>query len=73
MSLQIMKLAIAAATTATTTGAATLTIDAADFFGDTGGAANALPALATDNSYYNVYYKWLAFPHIRQELRVSVL
>lgn len=70
MPLQIMKLAIAAATTvtasptvsrffyaatATTTGAATLTIDAADFFGDTGGAATALPALATDNSYYNVY------------------
>ena len=70
MPLQIMKLAIAATTTvtasptvsrffyaatATTTGAATLTIDAADFFGDTGGAATALPALATDNSYYNVY------------------
>ncbi len=70
MPLQIMKLAIAAATTvtasptvsrffytatATTTGATTLTIDAADFFGDTGGAATALPALATDNSYYNVY------------------
>lgn len=52
MPLQIMKLAIA---TATTTGAATLTIDAADFFGDTGGAATALPALATDNIYYNVY------------------
>ncbi|MGG0451557.1 DUF4183 domain-containing protein [Priestia megaterium] len=70
MPLQIMKLAIAATTTvaasptvsrffytatATTTGAATLTIDAADFFGDTGGAATALPALAMDNSYYNVY------------------
>ncbi|WP_406866969.1 DUF4183 domain-containing protein [Priestia megaterium] len=70
MPLQIMKLAIAATTTvtasptvsrffytatATTTGAATLTIDAADFFGDTGGAATALPVLATDNSYYNVY------------------
>lgn len=70
MPLQIMKLAIAATTTvtasptvsrffyaatATTTGAATLTIDAADFFGDTGGAATALPALATDNIYYNVY------------------
>ncbi|MDQ0805510.1 hypothetical protein QF029_003059 [Priestia megaterium] len=70
MPLQIMKLSIAATTTvtasptvsrffyaatATTTGAATLTIDAADFFGDTGGAATALPALATDNSYYNVY------------------
>jgi hypothetical protein len=59
--LQIMKLAIAAAITvtasptvscffytaaATTTGAATLTIDAADFFGDTGGPATELPALA---------------------------
>ena len=70
MPLQIMKLAIAATTTvtasptvsrffytatATTTGAATLTIDAADFFGDTGAAATELPALATDNSYYNVY------------------
>jgi hypothetical protein len=68
--LQIMKLAIAAAITvtasptvscffytaaATTTGATTLTIDAADFFGDTGGPATELPALATDNSYYNVY------------------
>ncbi|OIJ18765.1 hypothetical protein BKP45_15905 [Anaerobacillus alkalidiazotrophicus] len=33
----------------------TLSIDAADFEDDTGAAATALPELATDNSYYNVY------------------
>ncbi|MCM3770799.1 MULTISPECIES: DUF4183 domain-containing protein [Priestia] len=70
MPLQIMKLAIAATTTvtttptvsrffytatATTTGVTTLTIDTADFFGDTGAPATELPDLITDNSYYNVY------------------
>ena len=70
MPLQIMKLAIAASTAvttspdvvrffyttpSTTTGATTLTIDAADFFDDTGAAVTTLPVLATDNSYFNVY------------------
>ncbi|MBE3102654.1 MAG: DUF4183 domain-containing protein [Bacilli bacterium] len=40
---------------ATTTGAGTLTIIVEDFFTDAGAAATTLPALATDNSYINVY------------------
>lgn len=39
----------------TVTGAGTLTIAVEDFFTDTGAAATTLPALATDNSYVNVY------------------
>lgn len=42
-------------TTTETAAGATLTIDAADFFNDSGAAATALPALASDNSMYNVY------------------
>ncbi|WP_226673807.1 DUF4183 domain-containing protein [Rossellomorea aquimaris] len=42
-------------TTAETAAGATLTIDAADFFEDTGAAATALPALAASNSYVNLY------------------
>jgi len=70
MSLRIYKIAVSvdAATavtptverffyqaTATTTGADTLTIIVEDFFTDTGAAATTLPALATGNSYINVY------------------
>jgi len=70
MALQIMKLFVSATTTVetvplpqkffyVTTGetaaGATLTIDTADFFDDTGTAATELPALATNNSMYNVY------------------
>lgn len=42
-------------TTAQTDAGSTLTIDAAEFFGDDGAATTELPALATDNSYFNVY------------------
>ncbi|QCJ41000.1 DUF4183 domain-containing protein [Bacillus sp. S3] len=70
MPLKIMKLAITANTTidtfptverffneaaSTVTGAGTLTIAVGDFWDDTGAAATTLPALATDNSYFNVY------------------
>ncbi|GKU84367.1 DUF4183 domain-containing protein [Niallia sp. NCCP-28] len=70
MPLKIMKLAITAAATTVTaptvsrffyeaettvTGVASLTIDAADFFTDTGGAVSSLPALTDDNSYIEVY------------------
>lgn len=70
MALQLMKLAITATTDVTvepsperffyvtdseTAADATLSIDAADFFGDDGSAVTELPALATDNSYFNVY------------------
>ena len=70
MALQIMKLSVNASTTVSTspdasrffytvtsalTGPTTLTIDAADFFDDTGAAVTTLPTLATDNSYFNVY------------------
>jgi len=70
MPLKIMKLAItadAATVTAptvsrffyeaatTVAGEATLTIDAGDFFTDTGGAVASLPALTGDNSYIEVY------------------
>ena len=70
MALQLMKLVVSATTTTetvptpqkffyVTTGetapGATLTIDTADFFDDTGAAATELPALATNNSMYNVY------------------
>ena len=70
MALQLMKLAIAATTTIATdptllkffyvttgetAGGTTLTIDAADFFDDSGAAATELPVLATDNSMFNVY------------------
>ncbi|MEH7380194.1 DUF4183 domain-containing protein [Bacillus sp. JJ1533] len=69
MALQLMKLQVNAATVTTigpdtekffhvTTGetatGSALTIDTASFFDDTGAAATTLPALATDNSYYNV-------------------
>ena len=68
--LKIMKLAITATSTvdtfptverffnevaATVTGAGTLTIAVGDFWTDTGANATTLPALATDNSYFNVY------------------
>jgi Domain of unknown function (DUF4183) len=68
--LKIMKLAVTAATTvdvvptvdrffyevaATVTGEGTLTIPVEDFWTDTGANATALPALATDNSFINVY------------------
>ncbi len=39
----------------TITGAGTLTIAVGDFWTDTGADATTLPALATDNSYFNVY------------------
>ncbi|GAA0317547.1 hypothetical protein GCM10008967_05150 [Bacillus carboniphilus] len=70
MPLQIMKLAITADSTVTTsptverffneatstvTGPGTLTIPVEDFWTDTGADATTLPALATDNSYFNVY------------------
>ncbi len=42
-------------TTAPTAAGATLTIDAADFFDDTGAAVVTLPTLATNNSYINVF------------------
>lgn len=42
-------------TTAETAAGATLTIDAADFFDDTGEVVATLPELSTDNSYYSVY------------------
>jgi hypothetical protein len=70
MALEIMKI-VASATTTTSvgptvtrffrkvpsdvTGAATLTIDAADFLLDNGNAATTLPALSAGNSYFNVY------------------
>src|SRR5690606_15661101 len=70
MALQLMKLAIDATTTIATAptlvkffyvtpsdvaGGTTLTIDAADFFDDSGASATELPVLATDNSMFNVY------------------
>ncbi|MEK5105049.1 DUF4183 domain-containing protein [Cytobacillus sp. FSL M8-0252] len=70
MALQIMKLAITGSSTvetvptierffneaaSTVTGAGTLTIAVEDFFTDTGAAATTLPALATNNSYFDVY------------------
>lgn len=70
MGLQLMKLLVTATTTtdvvptpekffyvteAETAAGATLSIDTADFFNDSGGTPAALPVLATDNSYYNVY------------------
>lgn len=70
MALQLMKLLVTATTTTTTvpspdrffyvtTGqtaaGATLTIDAASFFDDTGAAVVTLPALSANNSMYNVY------------------
>lgn len=70
MALQLMKLLVTASSTITTVPAvtrffhvttgetaagATLTIDAADFFEDSGAAVTSLPALATDNSYFNVF------------------
>ncbi len=70
MALQIMKIVANVTTTVATTpdtqrffynttslitGATTLTIDAADFFDDTGATVTTLPTLNTDNSYFNVY------------------
>ncbi|MCA0990315.1 DUF4183 domain-containing protein [Pseudalkalibacillus hwajinpoensis] len=70
MALQIMKIVVDVSSTITTTptvqrffynttgllvGPTTLTIDAADFFDDTGAAVTTLPSLSTDNSYFNVY------------------
>lgn len=70
MALQLMKLFVSVSTTtetvpspekffyvtpAETAAGATLTIDTADFFDDAGAAATDLPALATDNSMFNVY------------------
>lgn len=69
MALQLMKLNVQATTavdvnpfsqkffhvTAAETAAGdTLTIDIGDFFNDAGEVPTALPALLTDNSYYNV-------------------
>lgn len=42
-------------TTAETAAGSTLTIDAASFFQDNGTAVTALPSLAANNSYFNVY------------------
>ncbi|MGG1401651.1 DUF4183 domain-containing protein [Bacillus salipaludis] len=70
MALQLMKLLVTAATTtevtptdtrffyvttSPTAAGSTLTIDAADFLLDNGTAATALPALAVNNSYFNVF------------------
>ncbi|MBB6284740.1 MULTISPECIES: DUF4183 domain-containing protein [Geobacillus] len=70
MALQLIKLFVAATTTteaapsttrffyittAETAEGATLTIDAASFLQDDGSQATELPALATNNSYFNVY------------------
>ncbi|MCA0174226.1 DUF4183 domain-containing protein [Bacillus sp. RAR_GA_16] len=70
MPLQIMKIVVDVSSSITTTptvqrffynttslltGPTTLTIDAADFFDDTGAAVTTLPSLSTDNSYFNVY------------------
>ena len=70
MPLKIMKLAITGTTSvsvdptverffnevaAQVVGAGTITIPVEDFWTDTGADATTLPALATDNSYFNVY------------------
>lgn len=70
MALQLMKLLVTANTTTTTVptsnkffyvtttetaAGATLSIDAADFFDNTGTAVTELPTLAVDNSYFSVY------------------
>jgi Domain of unknown function (DUF4183) len=70
MALQLMKILVSASstietdptdtrffyvTTATTAAGATLSIDAASFFSDTGAAVTSLPTLPTNNSYINVY------------------
>ncbi|AEH48085.1 MULTISPECIES: DUF4183 domain-containing protein [Anoxybacillaceae] len=70
MALQLIKLFVSASTstdavptdtrffyitTAETAAGATLTIDAASFLQDDGNPATELPALAANNSYYNVY------------------
>ncbi|MDQ0350766.1 hypothetical protein J2R98_000569 [Alkalibacillus filiformis] len=70
MTLRIMKLQIEAETTvnsepnstkffyttdAETAPNSTLSIDAADFFDDTGTTVTELPELEQNNSYYNVY------------------
>ncbi|HWK21453.1 MAG TPA: DUF4183 domain-containing protein [Ureibacillus sp.] len=70
MALQLMKIAVLASavvevnpnvqrffyvTTTATTAGNTLTIDAADFFDDTGNAVTALPELTSNNSSYNLF------------------
>lgn len=70
MPLQIMKLAISAASTMNTfptverffteaaeqvTGDSTLTVAVENFWTDTGADADTLPELTADNSYINVY------------------
>ncbi|KIY21394.1 MULTISPECIES: DUF4183 domain-containing protein [Mesobacillus] len=70
MALQLMKLLVTASTTtnvvpspakffyvttAETAAGSTLSIDAASFFQDDGSAVTALPALTSNNSYFNVY------------------
>ncbi|WP_168119887.1 DUF4183 domain-containing protein [Paenibacillus sp. HB172176] len=70
MALELMKLLVTATTTTETTPTperfffvtttitapgATLTIDAADFFDDSGTAVTELPALSSGNSLFNVY------------------
>lgn len=70
MATQLMKLKIAVTTTTVTdpsntrffyvtttetAAGATLSIDAAAFLNDTGVAVVTLPALTTDDSYFNVY------------------
>ncbi len=70
MALQLMKILVDATapiethptssrffyiTTLTTTGGATLDIDATSFLDDTGAAVTSLPTLPTNNSYFNVF------------------
>jgi hypothetical protein len=70
LALQLMKLLVTASTTtnvvpnpekffyvttAPTAAGSVLTIDAASFFQDNGTAVTALPSLASNNSYFNVY------------------
>jgi hypothetical protein len=70
MPLQLIKLLVTASTTtdvvpssqkffyitqSETAAGSTLTIDATSFFQDNGSAVTTLPALARDNSYFNVY------------------
>jgi hypothetical protein len=74
MALQLMKLLVTASTavetvpspvkffyvtTGDTAAGTSLTIDAASFFDDTGAAATELPALAANNSMFNVYINGL--------------
>lgn len=70
MALQLMKIVVSGTanvdvnptvqrffyvTTASTAAGTTLTIDAADFLDDSGAAVTTLPALASNNSSFNVF------------------